>query len=160
MSDNYGRMTEKPFFAWHPATEFVGFDAEAGVGDKGNPHALLESVTPGEWTDGKYLIQIDSGLWIDGASVPNAAYRFLDANALDLIVPGYLHDYGYRTDAVCLDAVTLEPMEFERNDWDDVYQTACLMAGCDSDDARRMRWTLLHSSFSRLSKRALSAAFM
>lgn len=140
MSEEYrdGGLLTEPDFAVILATARPDFDRGAGVGDGGNGHALLELQAECEWRDHKRYVEVPAGFVFDGASVPNAVYGVLDANALDLIIPGMLHDYLYRSDAAMLHPDTREPREFDREDADKVLSKAAQMCGCDWDDAKKI----------------------
>lgn len=99
---------------------------------------LLRLNAPLKWVDATRWIEIPAGFLFDGASVPNILYPLLDATPLDLIIPGALHDYAYRLDAL---QIGLDPKVikgFTRDEADELLCDAAAFCGVSGSDQRKL----------------------
>jgi hypothetical protein len=67
----------------------------------GQDHVLYKIVDPVTVENRKSgeILEVPVGFLCDGSSVPGPLWAALDANPVDLLVPGIVHDYAYREDA-------------------------------------------------------------
>ena len=99
---------------------------------------LLRLNAPLRWTGNGRWVQIPAGFVFDGASVPNTLYPLLDATALDLIIPGALHDYAYRQDALQIRIADQRIRGFTRLDADELFREVCRHCGFGLMDVAKL----------------------
>lgn len=133
-----GCILKRPLIDVMGACELDGFKPKAGVGDRGNPHGYIELFSELWYRDQKRLVIVKPGFVCDGASVPNLVWSFIDANAIDIMVAGILHDKLYRIGAQMLDIRTGQLRDFDKSDADKVLSKVAKLYGCDSGDARHI----------------------
>ena len=81
---------------------------------------------------------IPAGFLFDGASVPNALYPVIDATALDLIIPGALHDYAYRLDALQIRIGSKDIRGFTRWEADELFREVAEFCGIGALDCAKL----------------------
>lgn len=152
-----GRVLLEPTFKRITAPKIFGFDSDAGVGDKGNGHALVQLVDRLLWRDQSKVVEVLPNFICDGASVPAWVWGHIDPTWLDLLVAGLLHDKLYRERserAMILDAVTLKPRMFDRRKADKILSKAAQMDGADWGDAKAIYYGVQMGGSSSYQKKA------
>lgn len=107
------------------------------INEPGSP-TLLRLNAPLRWVDAERWIEIPAGFLFDGASVPNILYPVLDASPLDLIIPGALHDYAYRFDALQIRLDTSRILGFTRLEADELLRDVAEFCGVGASDRRKL----------------------
>jgi hypothetical protein len=107
----------------------------------GQPHALVtvadESVV---WvdTDRGIWFEVPVGFTFDGASVPKPLWSTLDADWIDLLIPGLGHDYCYRSDAQVIDVPTASLRQIDRDEADEVIRDIADHIGVSKADQNKV----------------------
>ena len=108
---------------------------------KGQRHALVTVVDEQVvWKDPERGIwfEIPTGFTFDGASVPKPLWPLLDANWIDLLIPGLVHDYCYRSDAKAISVPSGELRAIERDEADEVIRDVAAYLGVNEADQDRI----------------------
>lgn len=127
----------------------------------GQPHALVTVVDANViWVDdGRGIwFEIPVGFTFDGASVPKPLWSILDADWIDLLIPGLGHDYCYRSDAQVIDIPTASLRPIERDEADEVIRDMADHLGVSDADQSKIFFSVRVAGWASFRKKPVDWA--